>query len=311
MPDGVSHSFVDAAGTRLHYVQAGPEDGPPIILLHGFPEFWWSWRKQIPALAAAGLKVIVPDMRGYGRSDCPKGVSSYGLDRLTDDIAALADALNIRQFDLVGHDWGGIVAWAVAAFHPERVSRLVILDAPHLDVVRSVIRQRPQQLLRSSYIGFFQLPYLPEVVLSARNFRALELLLTRTARPGTFSADDLARYREQWALPGRLTAMLDYYRALMRRSRRLLGTIEVPVRILWGRQDQALLPELAEASAAQCRDGELIVHDGATHWLHLEEPSWVAGHILDFVQSRPTGLTAPPPRSGAWPPPAAPRPRQS
>lgn len=209
MIEGVTHRFVDAAGTRLHYAQAGPEDGPPIILLHGFPEFWWSWRKQIPALASAGLNVIVPDMRGYGQSDCPKGVSPYSLDRLTSDIAALADAMDIRQFDLVGHDWGGIVAWAVAGYRPERVRRLVIFNAPHLDVMRKVIRHRPQQLLRSSYIGFFQLPHVPEAVLSAGKFRALEAMLSGTARPGTFSADDLARYKEQWALPNRLTSMLN------------------------------------------------------------------------------------------------------
>ena len=223
-----------------------------------------------------------------------RGISAYRLDCLVGDIVGLADSLDIRQFDLVGHDWGGIIAWAVAAFHPDRVRRLVILNAPHLDVMRGVIRHRPQQALRSSYVGFFQLPHLPEAVLSAGNFRALQAMLTGTARAGTFGADDLARYKEQWAMPGRLTAMLNYYRALMRRSRRPLGTIEVPVRVLWGRQDQALLPDLAEASLAECRDGELLFHAGATHWLHLEEPAWVADHILDFVTLRPGGPTPPP-----------------
>lgn len=288
MLHSVTHRMVDIGPLKLHCAEAGPEGGEPVILLHGFPEFWWSWRKQIPALSGAGFRVVAPDMRGYGNSGCPEGVSAYQLDRLVKDVIALADALGFQTFALVGHDWGGIVAWAVAARHPERLRKLVILNAPHLDTMSEIIRRRPQQLLRSSYVGFFQLPGVPELVLGRKNFEALGKALTGSSRRGTFTDEDLAHYKRQWALPGRLTSMLNYYRALVRRRHEPLGPITLPVRMLWGRRDQALHHDLAVASIARCPNGELLTHDRATHWIHLEEPEWVSGQIVDFLQPVPS-----------------------
>ena len=158
-----SHRTVSANGSRFHIAEAG--DGPLVLMLHGFPEFWYGWRHQIGPLAEAGLRVIVPDQRGYGRSDRPQGISAYHLDRLAGDVLALADAYGFATFRLVGHDWGGLVAWWVASHHPERIERLAILNAPHPGIVGAYMRHHPGQWMRSVYVGLFQLPNLPERLL--------------------------------------------------------------------------------------------------------------------------------------------------
>ncbi|NNM76545.1 alpha/beta hydrolase [Sphingomonas sp. ID1715] len=265
----------------LHVVEAGPVSAPTVMLLHGFPEFWWAWRRIIDPLAAAGLRVIVPDMRGYNLSDAPDGVTNYRTEVLADDIAGLATALDLTTFALVGHDWGGLVAWAVAARHPERLDRLVILDAPHPDVWTGYALRHPRQALRSSYVGWFQLPLLPEAALRALDFATLRSSLQTSARPGTFTPAELDRYAEAWRRPGRLTAMLNYYRALPRSSQ-TIGRIAVPTKILWGQDDGFLDTALAALSRDQCDAGEAVILD-ATHWLHLEDPDRVAGEIAGFA----------------------------
>ena len=275
--------LIDIGGMRIHCVCDGPVNGDPVLLLHGFPEFWWGWRKQMAELAGAGFRVVAIDMRGYGESDAPPEIGAYSLDRLVEDVVAVANTLNLDRFNLVGHDWGGIVAWAVAARHALLVKRLVILNAPHLDVMSPVIFRRPSQLMRSAYVGFFQIPLLPEVALSMRSYRLLCHALMSTSRPGTFTQGELARYVEQWSRPGRLRAMLNYYRTLVRRQRQALGRIVPPTLILWGCKDHALDAELAKASLLQCANGRMSMHRSATHWLHLEEPEWVNGHLLRFL----------------------------
>lgn len=271
---------IAAGSVELHVATAGPVSGEPVILLHGFPESAWGWRKQIEPLARAGRRVLAPDLRGYGLSDAPGGVGAYELDALVADVLALADASAAPRFDLVGHDWGGIVAWAAAAWRPDRVARLVVLNAPHLDVFAGATLRRPGQLLRSAYVGFFQLPGVSEAALRARDFALLRRMMTATARRGTFTRQDLDRYAEDWARPGRLTAMLSYYRALVRRRRAPLGRVAPPTTILWGKKDAALSFALAEASLALCDHGELIPFETASHWLHLEEPEAVVRAIL-------------------------------
>ena len=157
-------------GLSLHVVEAGPADGPLLVLLHGFPEFWWAWRHQITPLAQQGYHVVVPDMRGYNLSDAPQDVASYDLDRLVADVVALADRHGAGRFHLVGHDWGGIVAWATAARHPDRLGRLVVMDAPHPDLWSRQILKHPTQALRSSYVAYFQTPRIPELTLGAFGF---------------------------------------------------------------------------------------------------------------------------------------------
>jgi pimeloyl-ACP methyl ester carboxylesterase len=275
--------LIEVDGISLHIVECGPADGEPVLLLHGFPEFWWGWHNQIPALAEAGFRVVAVDMRGYGQSSAPADVGSYALGTLVSDIAQLTHALGWERFNLIGHDWGGVVGWTFASYHPLRLKRLMILNAPHPDVLPSVIRTRPSQLLRSSYIGFFQLPVLPETVLSAGNYALLRRALTSTSRSGTFSKEDLQRYTAEWERERRLKAMLHYYRALMRKPRVRVGRIAPPTLLLWGCKDQALDQELAKASLLQCVNGRMISHRTATHWLHHEEPDWVNEHLIRFL----------------------------
>src|SRR3954470_24979580 len=252
---------------HLHAVAAGPRDGPLVVLLHGFPEFWWGWRQQIGPLAKAGLRVVAPDQRGYNLSGKPKDIRSYGIDTLADDVLGLADALGRKHFAVVGHDWGAVLAWHLAASNPERVERAVVLNGPHPATMRAHTLRNPSQAFRSWYVGFFQLPLLPEWMLHAANFAALRSAMTATARPGTFSAEDFARYRAAWAQPGALTAMLNWYRALPGYTGSIhTGRIRVPVRIIWGDRDAALDKSLAEAGLALCEQGEAFHLAKATHW---------------------------------------------
>ncbi len=216
LPDFPSR-FVTANGLRFHYVECGPADGPPVLLLHGFPEFWYSWRHQLTALAAAGYRAIAPDLRGYNLTDKPRGVGPYTMDHLLDDVVALVDALRCGPVTLVGHDWGGTVAWTSAASpaHRHVIERLVVMNAPHPEAF--LRRLDPQQLRRSWYMFFFQLPFLPERTLRKDHFRALRQTLRGAAfRRDTFSREDLDRYVEAMARPGALTAAVNYYRGLTR-----------------------------------------------------------------------------------------------
>ncbi|HEX8874345.1 MAG TPA: alpha/beta hydrolase, partial [Nitrosospira sp.] len=162
--------YIRGDGVDLHVVTAG--SGTPVILLHGFPENWRSWRRQIPALAAAGFSVLAPDMRGYSLSGRPAEQDAYKLDRLVADVAALVNATGCRRAHIAGHDWGGIIAWAFAERHPELTDKLVIMNAPHMKIFLERVKH-PRQMLKSWYMLFFQLPHLPELALSADNFRTI------------------------------------------------------------------------------------------------------------------------------------------
>ena len=277
---------IAANGIELDALVAGPADGPPVVLLHGFPEFSYGWRRQIPALAAAGLRVVAPDQRGYNRSDKPEGIAAYRLDTLADDVLGLADALGRDRFAVVGHDWGGVVAWHLAARNPERITRAAILNAPHPATLWRYMRGHPSQALKSWYAAFFQLPFLPEQALAASGFWVLRGVLRRSARPGTFTGEDFRHYRQAWGQPGALTAMLNWYRALrLRRPSASSSRARVPVRVIWGDRDAFLDKGLAEAGAALCDNAEIIHLPDATHWLHHEEPETVNRRIAEFLTS--------------------------
>jgi pimeloyl-ACP methyl ester carboxylesterase len=277
---------------RLHVVQAGPIGGAPVILLHGFPDFWIGWRHQIEGLAAAGFRVIAPDQRGYNLSDKPRGIRRYTADKLVNDVAGVADALGLQRFHLVGHDWGGIVAWSFAATLPQRLDKLVILNAPHPDALLPYALRSPLQLLRSSYAAFFQLPWLPETALSTNRFAALVQVLTSSSRAGAFTPEDIAEYREAWGKSGALTAMLNWYRALPYRPK-LKQQVTAPTLILWGMRDRFLETGLAERSLSFCRDGRLHTFPSATHWLQREEAPAVNSAISSFLQASPPSVAPP------------------
>jgi pimeloyl-ACP methyl ester carboxylesterase len=270
---------------RLHAVASGPKDGPVVLLLHGFPEFWYGWHRQIAPLAAAGFRVIVPDQRGYNLSSKPSGVASYALSELVSDVIAIADQLGQQKVFLAGHDWGAAVAWSTALLHPQRIAKLAVVNVPHPSVMRKFLNTRLRQFRRSWYMFFFQLPWLPETFLSAFNYRVAARSLVRSSRPGTFLPEDLALYRAAWSQPGALTAMINWYRALFRfRTKFTNRTVHVPTRILWGERDAFLLAEMAQESLRYCDNAELFTFANATHWLQHEEPARVSELLIDFFR---------------------------
>jgi pimeloyl-ACP methyl ester carboxylesterase len=277
--------FFQNGNVSLHAITAGPPEGPVVVLLHGFPEFSYGWHRQIEPLAAAGFRVIVTDQRGYNLSSKPAGVGAYALTELVSDVIAIADQLGQEKIFLAGHDWGAAVAWSAALLHPQRIAKLVVLNVPHPSVMRKFLSTRPRQLLRSWYMFFFQLPWLPEALFSAFDYRIGARSLLRSSRPGTFSAEDLIQYRAAWSQPGALTAMINWYRALFRfRAKFPDRTVHVPTRILWGERDAFLLAEMAQESLRYCASAELFTFANASHWLQHEEPARVSELLIDFFR---------------------------
>ncbi|GAB4419258.1 MAG: alpha/beta hydrolase [Anaerolineales bacterium] len=280
-------TFIETNGIELHVVTAGPKDGQAVFLLHGFPEFWYGWRKQIPALTQAGYRVIVPDQRGYNLSDKPKGVNAYSLDKLSADITGLADALGYENFHLIGHDWGAVVAWALAIWHPDRLRKLGILNVPHPSVMVNFLRRGdPDQLRRSWYIFFFQLPWLPEYFIRKDDWRNGARMLRGSGKPGTFAEADIREYKEAWSQPGAMTAMINWYRALMRQRPKMPADprVKVPTLMLWGMQDVALSHRMARLSIDYCEDGRLVLFEDASHWVQHDEAENVNLYLLEFLK---------------------------
>jgi pimeloyl-ACP methyl ester carboxylesterase len=275
--------YADLSEVRLHYVEAG--EGPLVVLVHGFPEFWYGWRSQIPALVAAGFRVVAPDMRGYNLSSRPEPVSAYRPERLALDLRDLIHERGEESALVAGHDWGGAAAWAAAMFHPEVVRRLAVLNCPHPRRMIQGLRT-PQQALRSWYMFFFQLPWLPEQVGRARDWAALRSAL-QAERPDSFTPADVERYVEAWSRPGALTAMLNYYRAVFRdtpgRALARIGPVEAPTLVIWGQRDRALGPELAEPDRADVPNLERVVRlPEASHWVQHDERERVNELLVDF-----------------------------
>ena len=285
VPMELEHSYISTNNVRLHVVQAGPKSGIPVLLLHGFPEFWYGWRKQIPALAAAGCRVIVPDQRGYNLSDKPRGISAYCVDTLVEDTAGLIKALDYEKVNLVGHDWGALVGWMLAIKHPETLHRLGIINVPHPSVMKRFLQRDFEQMRRSLYALFFQLPWLPEMIMRIGNWRAAALGMRRSGKPNAFTDEDIETYKEAWSQPGSITAMLNWYRAATRYFPKITNGMQVniPTLILWGVQDFALSRRMARPSLDYCADGNLIFFPEATHWVQHEEADVVNHYLIDFL----------------------------
>ena len=279
-------TYIETNGIKLHVVMAGPKDGQPVFLLHGFPEFWRGWRKQIEPLAQAGYRVIVPDQRGYNLSDKPKGIKAYSIDKLADDILGLMDALEYEKVNLIGHDWGAVVAWALAIWHPERLHKLGILNVPHPAVMLNFLRRGdPEQLRRSWYVFAFQIPWLPEYFLRQNDWRNAVRVLRGSGKIHTFTNDNIAEYKKAWAQPGAMRAMINWYRAAARYLPRLLkdGRVKVPMLMLWGMQDVALSHRMARLSIDYCDDGKLVYFEEATHWVQHDEAEAVNQLLIEFL----------------------------
>lgn len=282
----IEHAMVRTNGICLHVAAAGDPAAPPVILLHGFPEFWYGWKHQIPALAEAGYRVLAPDQRGYNLSEKPDGLEACTLDTLAADVIGLIDAAGRDKVFLVGHDWGAAVAWWTALKYPERVEKLVILNVPHPAIMIEMLDKNGRQRLKSWYIGFFQIPRLPEWMLGAANSYGLANMLLTASNRGSLNDADIAQYCEAWAQPGALTAMLNWYRSIVQRRPAMPADlrIRVPVLILWGERDLALVPELADASAALCDDVRVVRFPAASHFVQHDEPAAVNTAILEFLK---------------------------
>jgi epoxide hydrolase 4 len=281
--------YADIGDVKLHYVEAG--EGPLIVLLHGFPEFWYGWRLQIEPLAAAGFRVVAPDLRGYNLSSRPDAVDEYTADKLAADVRGLILERGAQSALLVGHDWGGTVAWATAMNHPEVVDRLAILNAAHPRKLSQGLHN-PDQLRRSWYFFFFAVPELPEAVVHANHWHFFRHFL-HDAQPA-YTPEEMERYIEAWSQPGAATGMINYYRSSVRQSQKkaeaALRPIQAPTLVIWGQRDDYLRPELAEPEHDDVPNLDRVERlPDASHWVHHDDAERVTRLLIDFfAPAKPT-----------------------
>jgi pimeloyl-ACP methyl ester carboxylesterase len=273
---------VQVGRLELHVAELG--SGPPLLLLHGFPAHWVDWREQMEALAASGFRVIAPDLPGYGESECLPRVADYRATLLADDLAGLIRALDLERVHVLGHDWGGTLAYCLATQYPELVDRLIIINAGHPELFRSALR-RFSQLRRSWYIFLFQLPFLPEWLVRRR---AVIALCTRgmEVRAGAFSEGDLDSLLKAMRAPGAARAALSYYRAAARAPIRAQGTLPHRTLVLWGERDGALSSTLLlDGLERLVPNARIARFANAGHWLHHDLPAVVTRHVVQFLSA--------------------------
>lgn len=284
-------SFLRVHANQLEFTVVTAGSGNRLVLcLHGFPESSLSWRHQMEPLAQAGYRVWAPDLRGYGDTTKPAGLDAYRLEALLEDVAALIDISKAHRVILVGHDWGGIIAWYFAMRRPEKLEALIVLNAPHPACFeREIFHWR--QLHRSWYMAVFQIPWLPEAVLAAGGAHLIGTIFERMRVSPVHLTDDTVRlYREQACKPGALTAMLNYYRAAIRGGgaarQRSLGypAINLPTLVIWGLQDRALAQQNLDSLDKFVRDLTVIPLRQSGHFVHQDEPQRVTDEILDWLQ---------------------------
>jgi pimeloyl-ACP methyl ester carboxylesterase len=285
----VTHHFVQLPHLRLHYVEAG--HGPLVILLHGFPETWWSWRYQVQPLVDAGFRVIAPDLRGFGETDKH---GPFDLDTTAGDVCALIESLAEKKARIVGHDWGGGLAWHLAAKRGEFVERLVVLNCPHPSVMRKALLTKPSlgQLRRSWYMFFFQLPGLPEWLLTKNDAEIVAKMLKAASMDRAhFTEEDVRPFRDAIQRPGAASAMLGWYRAAIGQGLAHPtkspsdGLITADTLLVWGKADPALdydvLVPGTEAYAPKLKVKQI---EGAGHFVHAERPDAVNPILRDFLK---------------------------
>jgi len=274
--------YAEVGDQTLHYVEAG--DGPLLVLLHGFPEFWFGWRRQIAPLAAAGFRVVAPDTRGINLSSKPEGFKEYGVDLLAEDISSFVRELGAESAFLAGHDWGGSIAWTVAMNHPEVVDRLAILNAAHPRKLSEGLKH-PSQLAKSWYFFFFATPGLPEEVVHLRDWHFFRHFL-HDANP-EYTPEEIARYEEAWSQPGAAAGMINYYRASVRQSQKeaaaKLRPISAPTLVIWGERDSYLGSDLAEPHPDDVPNLDRVERlADASHWVHHDEAERVNQLLSGF-----------------------------
>ena len=285
----ISTRRIEANGQVFAVDEAGEGDAVALCL-HGFPESRFSWRFQLPALAAAGWRAVAPDLRGYGDSSRPLEREAYRLEHLVSDVAALFDACGARRRLLVGHDWGALIAWSFAMQRIRPLDGLVIMNVPHPAVFRRVIRHSWAQRRRSWYVGLFQLPWFPEALLTAGRAGAVGRAFSGMAiNKSAFPPEVLEHYRQNAMVPGAMTAMLNYYRAnfaMLSDDRTPAPLIETPTLMIWGEEDTALGLELTEVYAPYVNDFTLERLPGVSHWVQQEAPAAVNERLLAWLERK-------------------------
>ncbi|MDJ0532690.1 MAG: alpha/beta hydrolase [Xenococcaceae cyanobacterium MO_207.B15] len=283
--NSLKHDYIISNGIRLHYVTQG--EGTLMLFLHGFPEFWYSWRHQI-AEFAPDYKVVALDLPGYNDSEKPKERKAYQITELLKDIEGVIRGLGYDRCILVGHDWGGMLAWIFAYAHPEMVEKLIVMNLPHPAKFAEALRTNPQQMLRSWYVLLFQLPLLPEFLCRVNNYRMIAALFVKTAIDKTaFTPEDLEAYKKAAAKPGALTAMLNYYRSnfLGIFKQQEWTVLQVPTLMIWGEKDTALGKELTYNTKAYVKDFQINYIPNCSHWVQQEQPELVNQYMGDFLAS--------------------------
>lgn len=279
--------FVDSSGLRIHVVEQGPEDGEPVLFLHGFPECWWSWRHQMAACAGAGYRAVAMDLRGFGESDRPDDVAAYALANSFGDVTAVLGTLGGRV-NLVSHDWGGALGWAYTALAPDAVKRSVVMNSPHPNAFGGRLANLHQMQL-SWYMYFFQFEGVAEEVMSRNDFELFKAWWYDTATV-KLPDDDIARYVELFKRPGALTSAINWYRAnlppesYLAEGRLELPPIACPAMLLWGLDDAYLTWELGRRAGEFCT-GPFVLHalPETGHWIQQERPDEVNALLLGFL----------------------------
>jgi pimeloyl-ACP methyl ester carboxylesterase len=268
-------------GLTFDVLDTGPSDGDPVVLLHGFPQDATAWKRVSPALHQHGLRTLALDQRGYSPMARPHGRAQYRLRETTADVLALLDAAGLESAHVVGHDWGGIVAWALGAWHPERLRTLTAISVPHPAAMTKAMLSS-DQALRSYYMAVFQLPVLPERLMLAGDGAALR----RTLRHGGLPEDAVEHYVARMREPGGLSAALGWYRALPWSTREPVGKVRVPTLHVWSTGD-AFLGRAATEATAQFVDApyRLEILEGVTHWIPELAPDRVAELITEHIRT--------------------------
>ncbi|AFY54544.1 putative hydrolase or acyltransferase of alpha/beta superfamily [Rivularia sp. PCC 7116] len=278
----LQHGYITTNGIKLHYVTQG--SGPLMLMLHGFPEFWYSWRYQIPEFAS-DFKVVAPDLRGYNDSDKPLEQSAYVMKELVRDVEGIIRGLGYEKCVLVGHDWGGGIAWNFAYTYPEMVERLIIMNHPHYAKFSEGFRT-PQQLSRSWYVFLFQLPVIPELYVQSQDYKFIEDAIKGMAvDKSAFTKEDIDAYKNAIKKPGALSATINYYRNIF--SSQMLNQnwsiLEVPTLMIWGEEDTALGKELTYGTQDYVKDFQIRYISNCSHWVQQEQPQLVNQYMREFL----------------------------
>lgn len=286
-------AMVDANGLTFEVDQCG-DGGRFALLLHGFPESKFSWRYQMPLLASLGYTAWAPNMRGYGKSSRPQGIAAYHIDNLVADAAALIDAAGAKETLLIAHDWGAIVAWQLAIRKTRPLSRLIIMNVPHPACLARELRTW-KQLRKSWYVFFFQIPWLPERILTTKSAEAVQRAFSDMAvDKSRFPVAVTDEYRRNALEPGAMTAMINYYRAAMRAGEAAMnpkpGTVDTPTLLIWGEEDTALDKATTLGTDAYVKNLTLRYLPGVSHWVQQEAPEKVNAMIAAWLQDQPVPI---------------------